>query len=120
MKTIWGTPTSGNLISSIFDLGVLRGVSLNNIIWQGSLNGGVVRFQIASSDNQNGPWNFVGPDGTGATYYGGGANGPNTSIAVTVPDHNNRRYLRYHVFLNTNAGGTQSPIINDIILGYSL
>lgn len=119
VTTTWGTgPVTGNLTSSIFDTNDADGVALNTIMWQGTLNSGDVKFHIASSNNSNGPWNFIGPDGTSATYYGSGA-GPNIQTEISLSDHNNVRYFRYKIFLDSDASGTQSPQVDDVIISYS-
>jgi len=119
VQTTWGSgPTSGNLTSNIFDTNDADGTAINTIMWQGTLNNGDVKFQIASSNSSSGPWDFIGPDGTGSTYYGSGA-GPNIQIEIDLSDHNNKRYFRYKIFLDSNAGGTQSPQVEDVIINYS-
>jgi hypothetical protein len=86
-------------------------------MWQGSLNGGVVKFQIASSDSDAGPWNFLGPGASSSTYYQ--PSGPDIPITIELASHNNKRYVRYKIVLETNLEHGSSPIINDIIINYS-
>jgi len=119
VKTSWGTgPVSGNLTSSVIDTNDSNGAAIRTIMWQGDLNGGDVAFQLASSNNEAGPWDFIGPDGTEVTFYGAGS-GPNIQIALRLADHNNKRYFRYKIFLDSDVGGTLSPTVNDVIIGYS-
>ncbi len=119
VRTDWSPPVAtGILESAIFDSGVKGGPLWHTILWQGALNGGEVKFLIASSESSSGPWQFIGPDGTSATYYGGGLTGPDTPIALTFTDHNNKRYIRYRMYLTSSADG-QSPRVDDVTLGYS-
>jgi hypothetical protein len=119
VQTTWGAGSqTGNLISNIFDTNDSDGVAVNTIMWQGTLNSGDVKFQIASSDSSGGPWNFKGPDGSDTTHYGSGS-GPNIQTKINLGDHNNKRYFRYKVFIESDAGGSQTPQVDDIIIGYS-
>jgi hypothetical protein len=52
-----------------------------------------VRFQIATN-NDNLTWNYLGPDGTAATFYTLANQNINTA-------HNGDRYIRYKLFLQT-------------------
>lgn len=112
-----GFTNSVSLTSSIFDTQVSQGAALNTILWQGALNGGSVGFQLASSNNSNGPWNFVGSDGANNTYYQP-LPGVQTKIKLTGQNnHNNKRYVRYKVFLDAPA--SPGPKIDDVIINYS-
>jgi hypothetical protein len=107
-----------SLISSIFDTQVVQGAAINTIMWNGSLGGGAVGFQIASSNDLSGPWNFVGPDGSGVSYY---EPAPNLQMKVSITganNHNNKRYVRYKLFLD-KPDGTTGPEVQDVIIGYS-
>lgn len=116
VKTTWGppTPVDASLTSSIFDTRITQGAAINTIMWQGALNDGEVKFQIASSNNSLGPWDFIGADGSGTTFYQSA--GPDVSIKINLAHHNNKRYVRYKVFLKTN---TFSPQVDDIIINWS-
>ncbi len=111
-----GTDSDSWLESSAFDTRVVGGAAFNSLTWQGSLNGGIVGFQIATSDNANGPWNFIGPSGDATTVYEDPA-GPNRQIKISRLYHNNDRYIRYKVWLGWT--GDQAPHIDDIIISYS-
>ena len=89
---------SGELESSVFDLGTT--VNFVNLIWDPlgqpvETGADSVRWQIATSDVA-GPasWDYLGPDGTSATYY----DAENISINSV---HNGDRYFRYKIFLQT-------------------
>lgn len=103
-----------SLTSSIFDTQVRQGAAINTIMWQGEFGGGAVGFQFASSNSINGPWNFVGPDVTANSYYE-----PLPGLQQRIGDHhNNQRYLKYRVFLDS-LKGSPGPEIKDIAVGFS-
>lgn len=120
VKTGWTlTSASGLLTSSIFDLG--NSVAVNTIMWKGNANGGTVRFQVAASDNSSGPWadaDYKGPDGTSGTSYS--ASGADVSTVLAPRDFSGVRYVRYKVFIDSNAARTDGPEVQDIVLTYSL
>lgn len=118
VSTTW-TPglISGSLTSSIFDTQVTTGVAINTIMWRGSLNGGAVKFQIASSNDPAGPWNFLGLGGSPSTYYE--PPGSDIPVKIDLADHNNKRYLRYKIILESDVSQTQTPIVEDVIINYS-
>ncbi len=108
--------TVASLTSSIIDTGVSGGAGFNSLLWQGSLGtGGVVKFQIAFSNNQAGPWTYYGPTATSDYYQ------PNPGVSIAFPttgsaSPQNMRYIRYKVYLSTS--GT-TPQVNDIIINWS-
>ena len=106
-------PAGGWLISSTFDMQASG--SLYKLTWlpqdQPAETGvGAVKFQIASNDD-NSTWNFIGPDGTGATYYTATEN----SIGA---EHSDNRYFRYKIYLSTEDAGV-TPIITDVTLQFT-
>ena len=116
VKTTWiAPPATGLLLSNIFDSGTAEAV-FQTIFWRGTLNGGEAKFQIASSNNSAGPWNYVGSDVSEATYYGGGTIGPDTQIPLGN-HHSGRRYVRYKIFITAIGGG--SPQIDSISITYT-
>lgn len=66
-----------------------------------------IRLQIAANDN-NTTWNFVGPDGTAATYY---------DAAQTIRLGTVGRYIRYKAFFT--GPGASTPALQDISINYS-
>ena len=118
VNTSWfATSTVATLDSSIFDTGVAAGAELNSVLWHGSEPAGAeVSFQFAVSDASAGPWAYIGPDGTSNTSYRGG---PNISLKLNYTHHNNKRYFRYRVFLQSNQSQTISPRVDDIIVNWS-
>lgn len=107
---------SGNLTSSTFDTGTTS--NFNQITWSpasqpvqtGTPN---VRFQIASANTNDASttWNFIGPDGTDATYY-------TTSNSNISSAHNGNQYFRYKAYLDT-ASTTYTPTISDVALTFT-
>ncbi len=107
---------SGELESSTFDLGVpanLVSLTFGPIPQPPETGSTPIRFQIAT-DNTATPvaWNYLGPDGTSATYYD-----------LTTPSinsiHNGNRYLRYKVYLST-ADSDFTPALSDVSLSYTV
>lgn len=119
VKTVWtAVPIEGNLISSIYDTEATGGVAINNIMWHGEQPiGTAVKFQIASSNNLNGPWEFKGPDGSSATYYDPVNVG--NPIQINLAHHNNQRYFRYKIYLYTDSTQTKTPQVDNVIINWS-
>jgi prepilin-type N-terminal cleavage/methylation domain-containing protein len=90
------------LISKTIDFGVST-IDYKKFTWLGNIATGTsIKFQIATN-NDNLTWNFVGPDGTNNTYF--------ETQEFDIPAFlDNKRYLRYKVFLTTN-----DPIITPIL-----
>lgn len=106
---------NGWLESSTLDLGTA--VDFNNLIvtpsTQPTSTGALsVQLQIATSNTSTPPsWNFLGPDGTNATYY--------TPISTLINSvHDGDRYLRYRLFLST-ADTSESPQVGEIAFTYT-
>ncbi|MDO8602169.1 MAG: hypothetical protein Q7R62_03565, partial [bacterium] len=119
-QTFWNNTVSiGTLVSAIFDTQVVGGAGFNTIMWQGTQpTGTAVKFQIAASNNASGPWNYFGPDGTASTYYQPA--GPDVQTKFIRAVHDNNRYVRYQVTLESNIEKTYSPLVSNIIIGWSL
>ena len=64
-----------------------------------------VKFQVAASGNFYGPYNYVGPDGTAATYY--------TTSGGSLAQFNGKRYLRYRAYLSTTDPAS-TPTLGDV------
>ncbi len=104
---------SANLVSSTFDTGTTS--NFNQITWSpgsqpvqtGTPN---IRFQIATNNDAS-TWDFLGPDGTSATYY----TTSNTNIANA---NNGKRYFRYMAFLDT-ADTAYTPSLSDVALTFT-
>lgn len=102
--------SSGDLTSSSFDTGTASS-SYTTLTWNPTSQSAStsLSFQIATN-NDNATWNFVGPDGTDATYF----TAPGTSIHTS---NNNARYLRYKAFLST-ASSTITPVLSNVTVNY--
>ncbi|TSD01911.1 MAG: Uncharacterized protein Athens071426_607 [Parcubacteria group bacterium Athens0714_26] len=119
VKTTPFISKKANLTSSTFDTGVAQGVSFNSLIYQGTKPAGTdVKFQFASSDTASGPWIFKGLDGSDATYYV--PTGPNVPVLLIYSQNNNKRYFRYKIFLDSDQSQTVSPIVDQVIINWSL
>lgn len=101
--------SSGELESSTFDTG--GSSNFTTITWQPpSQNPATtLKFQIATN-NDNATWNYIGPDGTAATYY----TIPGSNIS-TVNDSN--QYVRYKAYFST-TDTTYSPSLTSIGINY--
>lgn len=103
----------GTLESSTFDTGSSQ-VVYNWVSWEGvePLNTDI-RFQIATSNNQSGPFTFYGPDGTQSSYYTNAV-----SDFINYTRHLNQRYVRYKLYLST-TDDLQGPILEAVTISYS-
>ncbi len=113
LKNAFGVYNSdGVLESKTFDTGSAS--NFHNLSWTPvdqpvSAGPASVKFQIAStasSSSENPVWNYIGPDGTNATYY----TVSDTPISTV---HNGHRYIRYKVFMHTDDN-TVTPNISDV------
>ncbi|MBD3311834.1 MAG: hypothetical protein GF349_05105 [Candidatus Magasanikbacteria bacterium] len=106
---------SGELESSIFDLGI--SANFVDIAWSpfaqpletGSTS---VKMQMASSNTSTpGTWDYYGPDGSSGTYY----DKYNTDINDV---HDGDQYIRYKMYLET-ASTSYTPTVSDLSINYS-
>ena len=140
VKSAWVPgPAKGELVSGTFDTKAASGVAFNYIVWRGTLNGGRVSFQLATSNCENGAtdapacatnagWGgaktsgdgaFLGPGGTAAAADAY-VTGPDTPVKIENQSvHNNRRYFRYKVYVETDNNQTATPVVEDIIVNWS-
>lgn len=107
---------SGVITSSVFDTGAASNWSQVEILpTDQPVEAGVnsIKFQIATSESNTATttWDFVGPDGTNATFYDIVNNNIN-------PIHNGDRYFRYKLFLST-ADSNFSPNVSDFVVSFS-
>ncbi|MDB5266727.1 MAG: hypothetical protein JWN89_542 [Parcubacteria group bacterium] len=99
---------SGELISSAFDTGTtstFQEISWNPTSEPAAAGPNSVKFQFASN-NDGGAYAFVGPDGTGGSYY-------TLSERDLSTRHANSRYAKYKLFLST-ASSTATPNLSDV------
>jgi hypothetical protein len=133
-------PVKGVLESGTFDTDKEFGAAFNYIVWRGELNGGRVSFQFSTSNCANGATNapacdanvgwggektfgdgaFLGPAGTVVETDVYLPSGPNIPAEIKNPEtHNNKRYFRYKIYMETDADQSGTPVIQDIIVNWS-
>ena len=99
---------SGTLESSSHDCG--HPADFGTISWDNQSPGSTeLKFQIATNNN-NSTWNFVGPDGSSATYY-------ETSGANVWSGHDGKRYIKYKAYLGT-TNSSQTPALKEVRITY--
>ncbi len=111
LKIVSGAYTnSGTLVSSTYDTGTAS-TTFSTLAWnpQSQSASTSVQFQLAAN-NDNATWDFVGPDGTSATYY----TVPGTTISSTLAY---KRYVRYKAFLQSSSTST-TPVISNVTINY--
>lgn len=142
-EIVGGLPAKGELISSTFDTGAVKGAAYNSVMWRGNLNGGtkgMVRLQLAASNCLGGqsdyPACLSGAWGDINTPYVGysAASGCSSSVYFdALPDEpaeamcaeylNNKRYFRYKVTICSNgdcaSGGSTNPEVTDVIVNWA-
>ena len=102
-----GYASSGNFTGATRDSNPPAGAMTmwSSLAWTASVPGGsTLSFQVAASDADNGPFNFVGPDGTGATFF--------DASGVALSAFNGKRYLQYRAYLGSSVG-TATPTLAD-------
>ena len=108
-----GFAGSGDLISSLKDANPANGNTpiWSTLSWTATTPANTtLRFQAAGSDSAFGPFNFVGPDGSAATFY--------TTSGGSLGQFSGKRYVQYRAFLSdTNVA--VSPTLNDATVCYS-
>jgi type II secretory pathway pseudopilin PulG len=114
LKQIGNYQTPGWLESSIFDTGGSQ-ASYYNLSWSPinqplETGSDSVKFQIAATSSLPATFTYLGPDGTPDTYY---------TLADTNLNsvNNNKRYVRYKLFLTT-ADQAFTPSISDISITF--
>lgn len=104
-----GYRSSGDLVSSVKDANPAGGITpiWSTFSWNNTAPANTsLKFQLAGSNNVNGPFNFVGPDGTAATFF-------TTSPAQLSPQFYNFRFLEYKALLATTDSAV-TPTLNDV------
>lgn len=108
-----GFALSGNLVSGMKDANPHAGgaVTWTTLSWNASTPAGTtLKFQVAASNSATGPFNFVGPDGTVATFF--------TTSGASLAQFNGLRYLKYQAFLGT-TNSIVTPTLNDVTVCFS-
>jgi len=105
-----GFVASASFSSSPKDANPAAGGSIvwSNLSWTAATPVGTqVKFQIAASNSILGPFNFVGPDNTAATFF--------TTNGASLAQFNGFRYLKYQALLST-SNGSVTPTLSDVTL----
>jgi uncharacterized repeat protein (TIGR01451 family) len=108
-----GYSSDGNLTSSLKDSAPPSGSTptWSTLSWNSSVPANTaVKFQAAASNSTGGPFNFVGPDGSSASYF--------TSTNASIAQFNGNRYLKYRTFLSTSSSSS-TPVLNDATACFS-
>jgi hypothetical protein len=110
----YATSSTAWLISTTIDLGgsssTLSSFSWTPTIQPTQTGSSSLEFQIAAN-NDNATWNFIGPDGTGNTYFISSTNSLPASLF-------GNRYVRYEVFMSTQDPN-YTPSLNTVSFGFS-
>jgi hypothetical protein len=103
---------SGNLVSGTKDANPAMGATPHwtTLSWTATIPANTdLKFQVAGSNNVNGPFNFVGPDGTAATFF--------TTSGASLSQFDGLRYLQYKAYLSTTS--TMTPTLNDVTVCFN-
>jgi hypothetical protein len=109
-----GYTAAGTFVSSTKDSNPLPGMTP---IWSTLSFGSTVpastslRFQVAASNSATGPFTFVGPDETSATYF--------TTTGAALTQFYGLRYLQYKAYLDT-AASASTPSLDDVAICYAV
>jgi hypothetical protein len=109
-----GFATSGTFVSSLKDANPPpnSNPTWSTLSWTATAPANTsLQFQVAASNNSSGPFNFVGPDGTSATFF-------TVSGASLSPQFDGNRYLKYKAYLAT-SDSTQTPTLSDVTVCYN-
>lgn len=101
-----GYQTAGTLESNILDIGASAAFNYMTFTAAQPANTSI-RFQVAAN-NDGATWNYVGPDGTAATYF---------TTASALPYATVGRYFRYKATFTATT--TATPILQDVTFNYS-
>jgi hypothetical protein len=109
-----GYPPSGNFVSGLKDNNPGGGFFSHwtTFSWTASTPANTsLQFQVAGSNSQYGPFNFIGPNGTAGTFF--------TSPGANLyPLLGNVRYMKYKAYLaTTNTAAT--PTLSSVTTCYS-
>ena len=103
-----GYVSSGTLLSSLKDANPAPGSTPNwtTLSFSATTPAGTgVKFQIAASNSNSGPFNYVGPDGTAATFF--------TTSGASLSQFNGFQYLKYKAILRTTDGSV-TPSLSSV------
>ena len=99
----------GSLESSTYDTGTGL-TAYTTLNWQPTSQdpSASIKFQIAANNDKK-IWDYVGPDGTSSTFY--------TVPGTTISNQDNKRYVRYKVFLST-TNASKTPVLTSANINY--
>ena len=103
-----GFASSGTFTSSLKDANPAAGRTPNwtTLSFAATMPAGTaVKFQIAASNSAGGPFSYVGPDGTAATFF--------TTSGASLSQFNGFRYLKYKATLSTTNGAV-TPTLSSV------
>jgi uncharacterized repeat protein (TIGR01451 family) len=109
-----GFAASGNQVSSVKDSNppVNFTTQWTTLSWTASTPANTtLKFQVAASNSSFGPFNFVGPDTTAATFF--------TTSGASLSQFNGFRYLQYKAFFAT-TDSTMTPTLNDVTVCFNV
>jgi hypothetical protein len=107
-----GFAASGALVSSTKDANPANSSTANwgTLSWTADTpTNTAIQFQVAASNNVNGPFNFVGPDGTAATFFSNGG---------SLAQFTGSRYLKYQASLST-TDSTATVSLHDVTVCFN-
>ena len=107
-----GFTASGTFVSSTKDANPAQGATATwgALSWNASVPAGTtLQFQAAASNSHDGPFTFVGPNGTAGTFFSNGA---------SLAQFDGSRYLKYKALLGTSSGSL-TPTINDVTICFT-
>lgn len=104
------TSTNSYLESSTIDFGTAT-TTFADLVWTPTSQPAAttLKLQLASSNSSAGPWSYIGPDGTGGTYF--------TATSTLSGAHNNKQYLRYKAYFDT-TDKMVTPKLQDVGIGF--
>ena len=103
-----GFASSGTFVSSMRDANPAAGSTPHwtTLSWSATTPANTgVKFQIAASNSQYGPWNYVGPNGTASTFF--------TTSGADISQFNGFRYLRYEALLSS-SNPSATPTLSSV------
>jgi hypothetical protein len=108
-----GFVPTGTLISPVKDSNALGGLTSiwSTLSWNASAPANTsAKMQVAGSNSASGPFNFVGPDGTAATFF--------TTSPASLDLFYGQRFIQYKAILQS-ADSLGTPVLNDVTVCYS-
>ena len=83
-----------------------KAAAWGNLTWNAATPAGTtLKLQVAAGDSVDGPFNFVGPDGTASSFF--------TTSGASLAQFNGHRYLKYKVLMTTTNSAV-TPTLNDL------